>query len=184
MKPITGLLLVLLISCNNSNKATEQIMDFGLFTLEAPEEWKRIKEKGTDSYVGKIAIDNSDTLEFDLGWYSNTLTEPEPMIIERSTLPLRSTKDFSEYIIVDDIRNIDPDQYRKNNVSWDTIDGRKAKIVFPRKQGIGMTGIYIDSLWVSGSSVDKFNLVGFNLKPVNQELVRQAIKTLKFHKKK
>ena len=32
---------------------------------------KKIKEQGVDSYVGRIAIDSVDTLEFDLGWYSN-----------------------------------------------------------------------------------------------------------------
>ena len=79
--------------------------------------------------------------------------------------------------------NVDPDKYRKNNVLWDTIDGRKAKIVYPRKSGIGTTGVYIDSLWVSGSQVDRFNLYGKNLKPGNEKKVLQALRTLKFRKK-
>lgn len=79
---------------------------------------------------------------------------------------------------------VDPDKYKKNNVSWDTIDGRKAKIVFPRNSGIGTTGIYIDSLWQSGSDVDRFNLYGINLKPTNEKLFLQALRTLKFKKTK
>ena len=78
---------------------------------------------------------------------------------------------------------VDPDKYRKNNVSWDTIDGRKAKIVYPRQSGIGTTGIYIDSLWVQGSDVDRFNLYGENLKPENEKKVLAALRTLKFRQK-
>lgn len=48
---------------------------------------------------------------------------------------------------------------------------------------IGITGIYIDSLWESGSDIDKFNLYGNNLKTENEKIFLQAIKTLKFKRK-
>ncbi len=163
--------MFLIIGCSDSKtKSDKKTLDFGSFTIETPRGWTKIKAQGTDSYVGRIAIDNSDTLDFDLGWYSNTLTEPEPQIIERSMLKNVDVVDTTHVIIIaDNIRGIDRDKYRKNNVLWDTIDGRKAKIVFPRKSGIGTTGIYIDSLWQSGSDVDRFNLYGDNLKPANKK---------------
>ena len=92
--------------------------------------------------------------------------------------------DTEKIIFVRNRMKVDPDKYKKNNVSWDTIDGHKAKVVFPRQTGIGTTGIYIDSLWQQGSDVDKFNLYGDNLKPTNENLFIQALKTLKFHKMK
>ncbi|WP_426791885.1 hypothetical protein [Sphingobacterium sp. WOUb80] len=58
-------------------------MNFGLFTLEAPYKWQQVKQNGIDSYVGAIAVDNIDTLYFDLGMYSNTLTEPNIQVITR-----------------------------------------------------------------------------------------------------
>lgn len=185
MKKIPGLLLLFIISCaDNKTKVDNQILDFGSFTIVTPNSWTKVKAHGTDSYVGRIAIDNNDTIDFDLGWYSNTLTEDEPQIIERSMLKNIDVLDTTEFIIVDSRRGIDPDKYKKNNVSWDTIDGRKAKIVFPRQSGIGTTGIYIDSLWQGGSDVNRFNLYGNNLKPANEKLFLQALKTLKFHKTK
>jgi hypothetical protein len=185
MKIILGLLLLFIISCTDSKpKRDKQTLDFGSFTIETPSSWTKIKAQGADSYVGRIAIDNTDTIDFDLGWYSNTLTEPEPQIIERSMLRNMDVLDTAQFIIVDSRKGIDPDTYKKNNVSWDTIDGRKAKIVYPRKSGIGTTGIYIDSLWQRGSDVDRFNLYGYNLKPANEKLFLEALKTLKFHKKK
>ena len=112
------------------------------------------------------------------------LTEFEPQIVERSFLQhMQQPADTSELIIVESRKGIDPDQYKKNNVSWETIDGRKAKIVYPRRSGLGTTGVYMDSLWVSGSGVDRFNLYGDNLKPENEKLVLKAIRTLKFRKK-
>jgi hypothetical protein len=185
MKIIPGLLLFLIIGCTDSKpKADKQSLDFGSFTIETPNGWTKIKAQGADSYIGRIAIDDTDTLDFDLGWYSNTLTESEPQIIERSMLRNVGVLDTSQFIIVDTRKSIDPDKYKKNNVSWDTIDGRKAKIIFPRQSGIGTTGIYIDSLWQAGSDIDRFNLYGDNLKQTNEKLFLQVLKTLKFHKTK
>ncbi len=185
MKIIPGFLLLLIIGCaDNKPKADNQTLDFGSFSIVTPNGWTKIKVQGADSYVGRIAIDNTDTIDFDLGWYSNTLTEPEPQIIERSMLRNMDVLDTSQFIIVESRKGNDPDKFKKNNISWDTIDGRKAKIVFPRQSGIGTTGIYIDSLWQGGSNVTRFNLYGDNLKPANEKLFLQALKTLKFHKTK
>jgi hypothetical protein len=185
MKIILGLLLLLIIGCaDKKTKTANQTLDFGSFSIVTPNGWTKIKAQGIDSYVGRISIDNTDTIDFDLGWYSNTLTEPEPQIIQRSMLKNMDVLDTSQFIIVDSRKGIDPDKFKKNNISWDTIDGRKAKIVFPRQSGIGTTGIYIDSLWQGGSDVDRFNLYGNNLKPANEKLFLQALRTLKFHKTK
>jgi hypothetical protein len=187
MKIITGLLLLLIIGCTNGKpKDDKQTLNFGSFSIETPNGWTKIKEQGVDSYVGRIAIDNSDTLGFDLGWYSNKLNEDDPTIWDSSMIGSIDTSlvDTREIIFVKNRHRIDPDNYKKNNVLWDTIDGRKAKIVFPRQSGIGTTGIYIDSLWKSGSDVDRFNLYGDNLKPANEKLVLQALRTLKFHRTK
>ncbi len=187
MKRITGLLFLLLIGCIDSKlKSNKQTLDFGVFSIETPYGWTKVKEQGTDSYVGRIAIDDTDTLEFDLGWYSNKLNEYDPTILDSDMIASIDTSmvNISEVIFVKNRMKVDPDKYKKNNVSWDTIDGRKAKIVFPRQSGIGTTGIYIDSLWQQGSDIDRFNLFGDNLKPVNEKLLIQALKTLKFHRTK
>jgi len=98
-------------------------MDFGLFTLEVPYKWQQVKQNGIESYVGAIAVDNTDTLYFDLGMYSNTLTEPNIQVITRPMIE-EYNLDSSNFIVVKDMMsmNIDADLYRKQNVSWDTID--------------------------------------------------------------
>ncbi|MEI6950783.1 hypothetical protein V9K67_26610 [Paraflavisolibacter sp. H34] len=175
-----------LTACNRSEpKRDTKTMDFGSFTIETPKSWTPIKEKGFDSYIGKIAMDNKDTLSFDLGWYSNKLYEYDQAILDSSLMGSIDTSfvDTSSVIFVQDRMRVDLDRYRHNNVLWDTIDGREAKIVYPRRSGIGTTGVYIDSLWASGSDVDRFNLYGENLKPENEKKVLKALRTLKFRKK-
>jgi len=160
-------------------------MDFGLFTLEVPYKWQQVKQNGIDSYVGAIAVDNTDTLYFDLGMYSNSLTEHNIEVITRQMME-ESATDSSDYIIVKDMPildlDLDADRYRKQNVSWETIDSKSAKIVFPRISENGITGIYIDSLWRIGSSNSRFNLYGWDLKTQNESDLLKAIKTLRFHK--
>jgi hypothetical protein len=170
-----------LISCSEPiTKGDTQILDFGAFTIETPNEWTIIKERGIDSYVGKIAIDEIDTLEFDLGWYSNDLTEYQEIKMgDGKTYYISSYDTAYSPTLVD---SVNKDKVVKSNVIWDTIDGRRAKILSPIKPGTGTTGIYIDSLWQAGSDVDKFNLYGTNLKPQNENTVLAAFKTLKFHK--
>lgn len=49
-------------------------IDFSGFQLKTPENWKTLKMRGFDSYVGGITNDR-DTLEFDFGDYSNNLKD-------------------------------------------------------------------------------------------------------------
>jgi len=97
-----------------------------------------------------------------------------------------SATDSMKDIIVRDIPldvDLDADRFRKQNVSWDTIDHRLVKLVFPRISGNGLTGVYIDSLWQKGSSKIRFNLAGTDLKVQNEKDLLNAVKTLRFYKK-
>jgi hypothetical protein len=186
-KLLTAISVIGLTACKQPKpKGDTKTMNFGAFSIETPQSWQQIKAKGTDSYVGRIAIDEKDTLDFDLGWYSNTLPESDPAIMNRSMLQhfeqIGQPLDTSEMIIVENPKGIDPDKYKKQNVSWDSIDSRRAKIVYPRKSGSGITGVYIDCLWVRGSDIDRFNLYGDNLKPANEKKVLEAKRTMKFKK--
>jgi hypothetical protein len=143
------------ISCKTtSSTAKKHILNFGSFTIETPGTWKEIKMQGVDSYVGRIAMSAGQFAEFDLGWYSSRLIDED-----------------------------DPGENSKYRIQWDTVDGRKSKIVSPKRNGNGITGIYIDSLWGTGPEKDRFSFSGNNLDPINQKLFLIAIKTIKFYHK-
>jgi hypothetical protein len=168
MQRLLKVLIILLglDACSN-NKTTSDLktLDFGAFTIETPKEWTKVQEQGIDSYVGRIAMDRIDTLEFDLGWYSNDLTEYQEIKMGNGKTYYINAYDTAYSPTLVDSAN--KDIVVKSNIAWDTIDGKRAKIISPIKLGNGTTGIYIDSLWNAGSSIDKFNLYGTNLKPQN-----------------
>jgi hypothetical protein len=146
------LLIAFLISCKATSPLTQKhILDFRSFTIETPVTWEKVKVQGIDSYVGKITINSKYSAEFDLGMYSNHLVDED-----------------------------DPEAANRYTITWNTIDGRKAKIVSPRRVGNGITGIYIDSLWGEGLNRTRFNLYTHNLDKINEKLLLNAISTLKF----
>ena len=78
---------------------------------------------------------------------------------------------------------VDIEKFKVNDVSWTTIDNKRAKLIRPKNTGTGMTGVYFDSLWVAGSGTDRFQMNGTNLQPDNERQLLKAFETLKFTKK-
>lgn len=75
------------------------------------------------------------------------------------------------------------DEEEKHLISDDTVDHYKVKIVKPKNIGYGITGIYIDSLWESGSGISRFNLYGNDLCLEDHNNLLKAIRTIQFDKK-
>jgi hypothetical protein len=177
------------ISCNNVADE-KKTLEFAQFTIEVPSTWGKVKLRGIDSFVGLIAIDETDTLSFDLGWYSNSLEESQCIIYETDEGNQvhvlnedRSTPGYPVYEFVGMTTEVDINTFMKDTAMYSVIDNRKAKIVKPKKSGAGTTGVYFDSLWVAGSGIDRFQINGRNLKPDNERLVLEAIQTLRFRRK-
>src|SRR5690554_8038802 len=82
------LFLILMISCKS--KSDFKTIDFDIFEISVPQNWKKIEMKGVDSYVGGIVTEKEDTLTFDIGLYSEDAT--------KNNLPLVfDTKNFAEF---------------------------------------------------------------------------------------
>lgn len=179
--------ILLLLACESKEKQVKTI-DLGAFTIDAPTSWHPVKQAGIDSYVGQIAIDDGDTLFFDLGWYSNDLSEDQLFTVHEKNIylldeELLHKKDSLVYTFVGTTDSINVNRYFKDSITWEIIDNRRAKIVRPKKTGIGTTGIFIDSVWQAGSAVDRFQINGKNLKPENEKQFLTSIRTLKFTRK-
>ena len=147
-------------SCSSNSEQTK-VLDFKSFQITVPQSWDAIEFDGIDSQIGGIAIDQADTVVFDYGYYS------------------------------DDLQNVE----ELNNYDYIEVDGYHAKIVIPKNSGAGITGIYIDSLSVdtleggndptgvwpeSLQMINKFQISGYDLKPRNEQLFLEAIKTIEF----
>jgi hypothetical protein len=174
-----------MMSCNpGGDAANTKLLDFGEFTIIVPSDWMPVKEKGIDSFVGRIALTDGDTISFDLGWYSNSLEEEVPYDVDGDNVYLlntaKSTDNSRDYEFYGKSDTVNLEKFHKNRIHWTTIDNRKSKIVEAKKPGDGMTGIYIDSVWLAGSGIDRFQMNGKNLTHKNQQALLSAFQTLKF----
>ena len=132
---------------------------FGSFSIETPSGWTRIEAQGLGSLIGRIAIDRKDTLDFDYGFWSSLLKGSKLLFISHGAdIYLQATK----YKI--------------------KIDGYDVYITTPKRNDIGVTCIYVDSLYATGLTVTRFYFYGTNLSKQNQDHFFQVAKTLKFER--
>lgn len=187
MKKIIFCIIIFAFACTDKKSeppvSTTKTLDFKKFTIEVPNHWTTVEIQGTDSYVRQIAVGQGDTLVFDYGYYSNSLTEYDPTVLPTSYLAemLKNNRDTAGLIFSDNPGKINIDKIKKQNVTFDSISGFEAKIVFPRKSGRGLTGVYFDSLGNDGRLIGntRLNLIGKNLKQSNEQDVLKAIRTIK-----
>lgn len=96
-------ILIILIGCKESTPNETKLIDTGGFEIELPVEWKYKKEKGIDSFVGRIVGKEID-LHFD--WsemgYANHLIENETEFNVSSGLGQAKSQYLStkQYLIV------------------------------------------------------------------------------------
>lgn len=184
--------LIVLASCTGNKQSNDgtKLLDYKYFTIRVPKSWKRVDVRGIDSFVGRIDIDSTTTISFNMGWYCDTLSEGRRTNyynIESGDIytPDRSFKQNPDdpthwkYFGKADSNTVE--NLRRNRATWVAIDHYKAKLITPKMVGIGTTGIYIDSLWKTGDNADGFVLSADNLTAKQQQQLIAAIKTLKFY---
>jgi hypothetical protein len=184
--------LILLASCtgNNQSKDGIKLLDYKYFTIRVPKNWKRVDVRGIDSFVGRIDIDSTTSIGFNLGWYCETLSEGrrtkyyndegEDIFIPDSSIK-QNLDDPTHWKYFGKADSNTVKNLRRNRAIWVAIDHYKAKLITPKKVGIGTTGIYIDSLWKTGDNADGFVLSADNLTAKEQQQLITAIRTLKFY---
>ncbi len=161
------LVIFVLVSCN-IKKSETHVLDFKRFTIETPKTWKKFIGTGLDSYVGQIEMDSFDFASFDWGLYSNDL---ESFLKEKTD----TSRGWTIYPPLSDFSS-----FEKSKCVFEQIDGRKAKIIIPLTTGIGVTGVYFDSIVNSKAGNVQLEISGENLSRKNQESFLKAIRTLKF----
>jgi hypothetical protein len=169
--------LIILSSCQTNYKHH----DFGKFTIELPSSWKTIDIQGIDSYVKQIVTDTGDTLQFDLGYYSNTLEESVPILIPKSDkeLLLKEGIDTTGIIFLDSVEQESYKEFLIQQRQEIVIDGFNAHLVSPKQPESGITGVYFDSIGNGTMGNIRLNFYGVNLKGKEQNRLLNALQTIK-----
>ena len=161
-------------------------MDFGAFSMKTPENWNYIKQRGIDSFVGKIALDKNDTLQFDYGLYSSKLEEDLGFIITKDSVFTYEENEDKNDTVNSYVQKFYAkrdtlviEKLYKTKSTFEVINNLKAKIVKPKKSGIGLTGVYFESTRPNGKGMS-FQISGYNLSEENEKEFLKVIRSLKF----
>jgi hypothetical protein len=135
------IMLLTLLSCTDKQRGETKTLDFGEFTIDVPSTWQPVRAKGIDSYVGLMTLDHGDTVSFDLGWYSNPLEEEYKFKVENGDMYLMNEKESTSNSVLFEFYGkadtVDIEKFKVNNVTWTTIDGKRAKLLQPKNIGTG-----------------------------------------------
>lgn len=149
---------IIIFSC--SKGIDEKVIENDKYSITIPADWQELNLRGIDSYVFGIKTKSNDTIFFDYG--NNTYKMNEAVnvtnIEKRDTL-INLGFDVNE-MAFSETPELDKNQgvFHKEYYSYDTINGRVAKIRLPKKAAIGTTGIYFNlgkqGLYVYTKNVD------------------------------
>lgn len=183
-----GIIIFIFLNIKCKSSAEDQYYEISndIFSIKMNKSFE-IKEVNSESlYKGfLISIAGTDTIIYRIGVGTHNLAEIDPEIIYLPNGVDTTNMDLSNVITTNKIY-FDIDEYRKQNVKYEIIDGLNAKITFPRKSGDGITGVYFDSLYYGSSSdvvgVVSFHMYGKNLSKNSEDYLLNSFESLKFVK--
>ncbi|MDB5202759.1 MAG: hypothetical protein JWQ27_2168 [Ferruginibacter sp.] len=162
-------LLVMLIILSCKSRVTQtHLLNFKQFTIETPAAWTKVVCDSGDKRFGGIEMDSADFVHFSYGFDVGDLEDYVKNPADTTTL----------YIIYPPLSELGKN--RNSEAGHETIDRKSAKIVFPIVPGVGVTGLFIDSVKTFNGRNMQFEMSGNNLKPKNEKAFLLALKTLKF----
>lgn len=150
------------------------------FVYERKWEWMPVKlpyaRKGVTYTSGSIEGTRKAIMK------ENGITDSSLVKVEKYQKPieeivLKENKYIAILTYKDTVVSIEieiPKEIRNHLFEMDTLGQYKRKIIYPRKNKAGMTGIYIEDL----NSDFNFNMVGFDLSIENQKKAIAAFKTI------
>ncbi len=161
-------------------------MDFGSFSMKMPDNWNYIEARGIDSFVGKISLDAKDTIYFDYGMYSNSLKEELGFIITKDSVfeEIRNENindTLNRYVLKFYAKRdtLNFEKLYKTEESFEMINNLEAKIITPKKNRIGTTGVFFENTSTKSKGM-RFQISGYNLSQKNQKAFLKVIRTIKF----
>lgn len=129
-------------------------------------------------YEGFIIVSPNDTIYYQLGFNISNLSEPYPNVLYLNIDSSQVKNAISDSSTIITTRwDFDPDNFKKQNISFSRQKGYPLKYTFPIDSSKGgMIGVYYDSLKVVNGGVLKFNMFCKYISPGNYKMIGEIIK--------
>ena len=158
LKTILSILIISIIGCKEPNPNEKKIIDTGGFEIEVPANWKYKKERGIDSFVGRIKSKEVD-LSFDwseMGYANHLLADEREFIYERKWDWMPMGIPYGEVgVTYTSADNIEAERNRimKEKGITDTSLVRVEEIQIPKEEIIFEAGKYKATLTYKDTSI-------------------------------
>ena len=164
------------VSCLNEGR---NLIKTEYFSFEASS--KSITQEPNPKCSGYFIL-ATDTIYYNAGNDMSTLTEQEPLVtyVQPGYEHLFSVPPGVHRA---NSPQFDLDGFRKQNVFFKELAGFKGKLVLPRVDGVGVTGLYVDSLTHNAGGKVSFNMYGTNLSASQQKTLVEIFESIRFDKK-
>lgn len=179
----TILLIAIVIGAVSSscNKEKKQKINMGIYTIDLPQEWKKINIQGIDSDIEAILTPSKDTIISDYGIYSQKFDETNKVFSREQIEKYKSMKMDTHNLFWSNTPEIDQAQgtFLEEYYMYDSIDNYLAKFRVSKKNNVGITGISIDSLFKTNN---RLTIYSKNLNKSEKEILMNSFYTIKFKK--
>jgi len=142
-----------------------------------------IKLQGVDSDIQGILTDKGDTLFLDYGPYSWSFDDIQVPVrsLEQKRIFDSANFHYSKHMVFSEVPEIDEAQaiYFKEYFLYDTINGKRAKIMLPKLIGQGLIGIHFSDVGLKGI---KLTIYGRDLDTLQQFAVYKLFQSIRFRK--
>lgn len=173
---------LLVLSCQ-TRTISEQTLDLSYLTAKAPNTWSLIKLQGADSNIQGILTDKGDTLFLDYGPYSWSFDDVQVPVrsLEQKRVFDSTNFHYSKHTVFSKVPEIDEAQaiHLKEYFLYDTINGKRAKIILPKLIGQGRIGIHFSDIEQKGI---KLTIYGHDLDTLQQFAVYKLFQSIRFRK--
>lgn len=173
------LIIGIVAACSPANRKKEE--DFGDFSIRVPDNWSKVSKSGIDSKVTFLTTNALDTVFINYGnsirGFNNTVkvhSLQSKIHFDSIDWPYRNEMIFSRDATTEERQGIYLNEYYR----YDTINGKRAKIMLPKIAGSGSTGIHFDSLNARGENL---TIVGNNLDQKVQDQLYESFYTIIFN---
>lgn len=141
MRPLL-ILIIVFVSCNQSNLKMIEIA--GKVAFSIPADYNFEKGRSIDTYVGKIKLPSGKIVTVEYGEFSYKPVEMPAVVLHDSLKNVQRKKSpnlfYSQNPHFDEQYGV----FFTNFYYYDTINGVKSLIVFPKRMGTGESAAYFE----------------------------------------
>ncbi len=160
--------------------SNSQIMNCPGFIIQMPSSWRRSLDT-SDADTIQITIDDTDSFTINMRKKSKDIKSYQTLLVENVCIVETVDEENGGQIL--DETTFKDSQVWESDIFPDIIEGLNVQCLIPKESGRGAIGVFFESSDSMNDQQFPFSFLGLNLKPENEKIFMEVVRTLKFNSK-